>query len=135
MLWRDRWWRAHGNHYTTAILRSKEVVGLIWLFCRIKKNITLKVALHFFWVNISKLDPLTSFDLTNLKRSTYKEIKKYIHIDYLDRRVFAQCLSCLAGSSKTAPKILIFSIAMGAYYSFMWKQLRPIPAHFWHLMI
>ena len=32
-----------------------------------------------------------------------------------------QC--CLAGSSKTAPKILIFSIAMGTYYSFYVKAI------------
>ena len=32
-----------------------------------------------------------------------------------------QC--CLAGSSKTAPRILIFSIAMGAHYSFYVKSI------------
>ena len=32
-----------------------------------------------------------------------------------------QC--CLAGSSKTAPRILIFSIAMGADYSFYMKSI------------
>ena len=34
-----------------------------------------------------------------------------------------QC--CLAGSSKTAPRILIFSIAMGADYSFYVKSYAP----------
>ena len=33
-----------------------------------------------------------------------------------------QC--CLAGSSKTAPRILIFSIAMGADYSFYVKTIE-----------
>ena len=33
-----------------------------------------------------------------------------------------QC--CLAGSSKTAPRILIFSIAMGADYSFEVKNIE-----------
>ena len=33
-----------------------------------------------------------------------------------------QC--CLAGSSKTAPRILIFSIAMGADYSFYLKIIE-----------
>ena len=31
--------------------------------------------------------------------------------------------SCLTGSSKTAPRILIFSIAMGADYSFYVKSI------------
>ena len=39
-----------------------------------------------------------------------------------------QC--CLAGSSKTAPRILIFSIAMGADYSFMWNPLLLVHPHF-----
>ena len=39
-----------------------------------------------------------------------------IHLEYGPNGLYWQC--CLAGSSKTAPKILIFSIAMGADYSF-----------------
>ena len=40
-----------------------------------------------------------------------------------------QC--CLAGSSKTAPRILIFSIAMGADYSFYVKSIATYaPAFF-----
>ena len=35
---------------------------------------------------------------------------------------YRQC--CLAGSSKTAPRILIFSIAMGADYSFYVKIIE-----------
>ena len=46
----------------------------------------VKCNLIFFRVNISKLDPLTSFDLTNLKRSTQK-LKKYISWNYLGRGV------------------------------------------------
>ena len=34
-------------------------------------------------------------------------------------------LCCLAGSSKTAPRILIFSTAMGANLHFIWKLLLP----------
>jgi hypothetical protein len=42
-----------------------------------------------------------------------------------------QC--CLAGSSKTAPRILIFSIAMGADYSFEVKNIEIwVPAFFKH---
>ena len=40
---------------------------------------------------------------------------------------------CLAGSSKTAPRILIFSIAMGADYSFEVKTIEIwVPAFFKH---
>ena len=39
----------------------------------------------------------------------------------------------LAGSSKTAPRILIFSIAMGADYSFELKNIESwVPAFFKH---
>ena len=42
-----------------------------------------------------------------------------------------QC--CLAGSSKTAPRILILSIAMGADYSFEMKNIEIwVPAFFKH---
>jgi hypothetical protein len=42
-----------------------------------------------------------------------------------------QC--CLAGSSKMAPKILIFSIAMGANYSFeLISIVHGVPAFFMH---
>ena len=42
-----------------------------------------------------------------------------------------QC--CLAGSSKTAPRILIFSIAMGARPSFQLKSIAILaPAFFMH---
>ena len=42
-----------------------------------------------------------------------------------------QC--CLAGSSKTAPRILIFSTAMGADYSFHVKFIATYaPAFFWY---
>ena len=42
-----------------------------------------------------------------------------------------QC--CLADSSKMAPRILIFSIAMGAYYSFEVKNIEIwVPAFFRH---
>jgi hypothetical protein len=42
-----------------------------------------------------------------------------------------QC--CLAGSSKTAPRILIFSIAIGADYSFEDKNIEFwVPAFFQH---
>jgi hypothetical protein len=42
-----------------------------------------------------------------------------------------QC--CLAGSSETAPRILIFSIAMGADYSFEVKNIDIwVPAFFKH---
>ena len=34
---------------------------------------------------------------------------------------------CLAGSSKTAPRILIFLIAMGAHYSFELNSINLIP--------
>ena len=40
-----------------------------------------------------------------------------------------QC--CLAGSSKTAPRILIFSIAMGAEYLSYVKSIAILPSHFW----
>ena len=42
-----------------------------------------------------------------------------------------QC--CLAGSSKTNPRILIFSIAMGADYSFEMKNIEIlVPTFFKH---
>ena len=39
-----------------------------------------------------------------------------IHLENGSNRLYWQC--CLAGSSKTVPRILIFSIAMSADYSF-----------------
>jgi hypothetical protein len=39
-----------------------------------------------------------------------------------------QC--CLAGSSKTAPRILIFSIAMGADYSFELTSIETYAPQF-----
>jgi hypothetical protein len=40
---------------------------------------------------------------------------------------------CLAGSSKTAPRILIFSIAIGADYSYEMKNSEIwVPAFFKH---
>jgi len=39
-----------------------------------------------------------------------------------------QC--CLAGSSKTAPRILIFSIAMGADYSFELNSIETFAPQF-----
>ena len=42
-----------------------------------------------------------------------------------------QC--CLAGSSKTAPRILIFSIVLGAEYSFYVKSIVTYAPQFkWH---
>jgi len=44
-----------------------------------------------------------------------------------------QC--CLAGSSKRAPRILIFSIAMGANYSFYVKFIATrAPTSFGHII-
>jgi hypothetical protein len=47
-----------------------------------------------------------------LNCTAHSAIWSIFAVNGLDR----QC--CLAGSSKTAPRILIFSIAMGADYSF-----------------
>ena len=44
-----------------------------------------------------------------------------------------QC--CLAGSSKTAPRILIFSIAMGADYSFYVKTIETHAHTFFKVII
>ena len=45
------------------------------------------------------------------------------HIDkYLAPRTIRQC--CLAGSSKTAPRIFIFSVAIGADHSFYVKTIE-----------
>ena len=44
-----------------------------------------------------------------------------------------QC--CLAGSSKTAPKILIFSTAMGAEYSFYVKSITTYAPNFLGIII
>ena len=44
-----------------------------------------------------------------------------------------QC--CLAGSSKTAPRILIFSIAMGADYSFYVKSIATFALTFFGYII
>ena len=44
-----------------------------------------------------------------------------IHLENGPNGLYWQC--CLAGSSKTAPRILIFSIAMGADYSFYVKSI------------
>ena len=44
------------------------------------------------------------------------QLKKIIWHIFVVNRLNWQC--CLAGSSKTAPRFLIFSIAMGADYSF-----------------
>ena len=41
----------------------------------------------------------------------------------------------LAGSSKTAPKILIFSIVLGAEYSFYVKSIATYAPHFWGIII
>ncbi len=41
----------------------------------------------------------------------------------------------LAGSSKTAPRILIFSIAIGADYSYEVKTVESRPPHFSNLKI
>ena len=84
-----------------------------------------------------------SMDFTSDKYSAPRTIKKMkialpiwliwpnVEVNGLDW----QC--CLAGSSKTAPRILMFSITMGADYSFYVKTiamglnaLRPMPAHF-----
>ena len=42
---------------------------------------------------------------------------------------------CLAGSSKTAPGILIFSIAMGAYNSFYVKSIATYAPTFFQYII
>ena len=44
-----------------------------------------------------------------------------------------QC--CLAGTSKTAPRILIFPIAMGADNSFYVKFIaNEVPTFFWYMI-
>ena len=44
-----------------------------------------------------------------------------------------QC--CLGSSSKMAHRIFIFSIVLGAKYSFMWNPLLPMPPHFWCMIV
>ena len=44
-----------------------------------------------------------------------------------------QC--CLAGSSKTAPRILFFSIAMGAYYTLYMKTIETHARAFFKFII
>ena len=62
-----------------------------------------------------------------LKKSNWA----YFEVNGLDW----QC--CLAGSSQTAPRILIFSIAMGADYSFYVKTIETHARAFfkvvWHI--
>ena len=54
-----------------------------------------------------------------------------IHLENGPNGLYWQC--CLAGSSKTAPRILIFSIAMGADNSFEVKNIEIwLPAFFKH---
>ena len=43
--------------------------------------------------------------------------------------------SCFAGSSKTAPRILIFSIAMGANYTFYMKTIETHARAFFKVII
>ena len=45
------------------------------------------------------------------------------------------CQCCLAGSSKTAPRILLFSIAMGAGYSFYVKSVGTCAPTFFGYII
>ena len=44
-----------------------------------------------------------------------------------------QC--CLAGSSKMVPGIFIFSIVLGAEYSFYVKSIAIYDPHFWGIII
>ena len=60
-----------------------------------------------------------------LKKSNWA----YFEVNGLDW----QC--CLAGSSQTAPRILIFSIAMGADYSFHVKTIETHARTFFKIII
>ena len=72
----------------------------------------------------------------------FRELNSTANPAYLPRKwakwaklavLFSLIFSSLADSSKTAPRILIFSIAMGADYSFEVKNIEIwVPAFFKH---
>ena len=67
---------------------------------------------------------LKSFEVANLTALAIWPIWPNFEVNGLDW----QC--CSAGSSKTAPRILIFSIAMDADYSFCVKSIAPFALTF-----
>ena len=71
-------------------------------------------------------NPGSSFGATSLRALPIQPIYNKIGPNW-------QC--CLAGSSKTAPRILIFSIAMGADYSFYVKAIATCALTFFGYII
>jgi hypothetical protein len=69
-------------------------------------------------------EPFCSYQLNSTANSAYLAL-------FYSKWAGLNC--CLAGGSKTAPRILIFSIAMGADYSFEVKNIEIwAPAFFKH---